>query len=66
MNPKLPDDAKPFERGILFAYSTGIYEPMMIVRILRPKSKRQVYETLKKYKDILPELRSYPTRHITV
>ena len=63
--PRLPDNAKPFERGILFVYSTGVYEPMMIVKVLRPKSKRQVYETLKKYKELLPKLRvvSYETQN---
>lgn len=64
MIPTLPLEATPSERAILFAYSQGIVNPMEIVRLLRPKSKQKVYQTLKQYEEILPSLRIVaPAQH---
>ena len=53
-----PKEATPSERGILFAYYVGYHNVSEIAAILRPNSKPEVYRTLKKYKDLLPVLRS--------
>jgi len=64
MLPTLPEEATPAERAILFAYSTGIHDPIEISRLLRPNSKSVVYRVLRDYREVLPSLRSPVARFI--
>ncbi len=56
MIPTLPQEAKPYERAILYAYSQGIRTPAEIARLLSYKTKRPVEKCLRRYRDDLPDL----------
>lgn len=57
MIPSLPETATPAERAVLYTYFTGIHSPTEIAKLIRPRSKPEVYRILKKYSTLLPSLR---------
>jgi len=55
--PNFPKEAKPHEVAILLAYSLGYKTPESIAELLHYPTRDSAYRALKKYHDILPDLK---------
>lgn len=58
MNVNLPPQAKPHEAAILYTYAMGKTSAKEIAEQLNYTDRRPVQIVLKKYRDVLPELRN--------